>query len=146
MCLLSFPPGGSFSDGNGGARPRLIDHLVRHPNIYTYNAGGCAGSIYWQQGQEAAGGQGKILFGSVDLVAPGGEIKPRLRSPWGPVQKDEGLEYSGGEFPPLIGQRWPECARTPNTYERRTFPHDHSCGMRGRGCGGRSMGSKWNKY
>lgn len=106
---------GSFSD-DWRAQTALIDHLVRHPNIYTDTSGVRRFDILAQAVQRA--GARKILFGSDGpWLHPGVELA-KVRA-LGLPKKDEAL-ILGGNFLRLIssvGQR----ARAQNTYELADF-------------------------
>lgn len=90
---------GSFAD-DWGAQLALIDHLVRHKNIYTDSSGVRRFDLL-QQAVKRAGAH-KVLFGSDGpWLHPGLELeKVRLL---GLPQKDEAL-IMGGNFLRLTGQ------------------------------------------
>ena len=90
---------GSFAD-DWGAQLALIDHLVRHKNIYTDSSGVRRFDLL-QQAVKRAGAH-KVLFGSDGpWLHPGLELeKVRLL---GLPQKDEAL-IMGGNFMRLTGQ------------------------------------------
>jgi predicted TIM-barrel fold metal-dependent hydrolase len=106
---------GSFSD-DWRAQIALIDHMVRHPNIYTDTSGVRRFDILEQAVQRA--GARKILFGSDGpWLHPGVELA-KVRA-LGLSKKDEAL-ILGGNFLRLIGSVG-QSARTQNTYELADF-------------------------
>ena len=106
---------GSFSD-DWRAQIALIDHLVRHPNIYTDTAGVRRFDILVQAVQRA--GARKILFGSDGpWLHPGVELA-KVRA-LGLSKQDEAL-ILGENFLRLI-RSVGQSARTQNTYELADF-------------------------
>lgn len=105
---------GSFAD-DWRAQLALIDHLVRHPNIYTDTAGVRRFDLLEQAVQRA--GARKILFGSDGpWLHPAVELAKihALRLP--PTQEKLIL---GGNFLRLINQRWHSIRRISR---RETVP------------------------
>src|SRR5499426_4326002 len=106
---------GSFSD-DWRAQTALIDHLVRHPNIYTDTSGVRRFDILAQAVQRA--GARKILFGSDGpWLHPGVELA-KVRA-LGLAKQEEAL-ILGGNFLRLIGSVG-QRARAQNTYEPADF-------------------------
>jgi uncharacterized protein len=106
---------GSFAD-DWRAQIALIDHLVRHPNIYTDTAGVRRFDLLEQAFHRA--GAEKILFGSDGpWLHPGVELA-KVRA-LGLSKKDEAL-ILGGNFLRLIG-RVGQSARAKNTYRLANF-------------------------
>src|SRR5467141_2148915 len=106
---------GSFAD-DWRAQIALVDHLVRHSNIYTDTSGVRRFDILEQAVQRT--GAGKMLFGSDGpWLHPGVELA-KVRA-LGLSKKDEAL-ILGGNFLRLIGSVG-QSARTSNTYELADF-------------------------
>ncbi len=106
---------GSFSD-DWRAQIALIDHLVRHPNIYTDTAGVRRFDLLEQAVQRA--GARKILFGSDGpWLHPGVELA-KVRA-LGLSKKEESLML-GGNFLRLI-ERVGQGARAKNTHQLADF-------------------------
>jgi predicted TIM-barrel fold metal-dependent hydrolase len=106
---------GSFGD-DWRAQIALIDHLVRHPNIYTDTSGVRRFDILEQAVQRA--GARKILFGSDGpWLHPGVELA-KVRA-LGLSKKDEAL-ILGGNFLRLI-RSVGQSARAQNTYGLADF-------------------------
>src|SRR6266478_395035 len=115
---------GSFAD-DWRAQVALIDHLVRHPNIYTDTAGVRRFDILAQAVRRA--GARKILFGSDGpWLHPGVELA-KVRA-LGLSKKDEAL-ILGGNFLRLIGSVG-QSARTSNMYELADFRMTTSVALR----------------